>query len=65
MDLNYNWSLKKAIMNNNYNQAEFSEKIGRDPAFISRILRGRINPTDAEKEIIAKALDMKVSELFE
>ena len=65
MSLNYNWSLKKAIVNREIEQRDLAEMIGKNPSFISQLVNGRILATEDEKKLIAQTLGVKVSDIFE
>lgn len=60
----YNIKLKQEIENNKTTQAELSKKIGKVTSFLSGVIRGRINPTEAEKRMIAEALNVHVMDIF-
>ena len=64
MALEYNEKLKKVLSDRRITQHEFATTIGRDPSFVSQVIRGRINPTESEKIIMANALNVNTSEIF-
>jgi len=61
----YNAKLKQAIKQKGLTQNDVSEKIGKNPAFLSMVINGKWIPTDAEKALIANALQVQISEIFE
>jgi transcriptional regulator with XRE-family HTH domain len=46
-------------------QKEFARIVGDDPSVVSRIITGQWNPDEMRKVRYAKALGMKVEELFD
>ncbi len=61
----YNINLKMALVNKGLTQNDVSEKISKNPAFLSMVINGKWIPTDAEKALIANALQIQISEIFE
>ena len=61
----YNAKLKQAIKQKGLTQNDVSEKISKNPAFLSMVINGKWIPTDAEKALIANALQVQISEIFE
>lgn len=64
MEPTENKKIKHALIDLEMTQAELSEEAKISQAEISKIISGRINPTDAEKKKIAKALNTTVKKIF-
>ena len=60
-----NLRLKMAILQKFRTQQEFSLAAGIGETMISKFVRGFKIPSEAQKEAMAKALNMPVEELFE
>ncbi len=56
--------LKRILQDEGRRQAWLAERAGLDQATLSRIVTGRLVPTDREREAIAKALGRDVDELW-
>lgn len=63
--MSYNAKLKQAITERGFNQNRVSEIIKKNPAFLSMVINGKWIPTDAEKALIANALQVQISDIFE
>jgi transcriptional regulator with XRE-family HTH domain len=59
-----NLPLKLAIVASRFSQIELAGKIGIHESRLSKIVRGHIEPNDAERASIAKALRKPVADLF-
>ena len=59
-----NWELKIAIIRKFGTQTEFAREVGLREDRISRIIQGRMYPTEYDKEIISAKLGKKKEELF-
>ena len=57
------WPLKQALYRRNLKQAHIAKALGKDPAWVSRLVRGWIEPTDVDRERIAQATGISVNEL--
>jgi hypothetical protein len=57
------WPLKQALYRRNLKQAHIAKALGKDPAWVSRLVRGWIEPTDVDTERIAQATGISVDEL--
>jgi transcriptional regulator with XRE-family HTH domain len=62
--VNMNFELLRAIKENGLTQKDFSAIVGDDPSVVSRIINGVWNPDDIRKIRYAKALKMKIEDLF-
>lgn len=58
-------ALWSAIREEGLTQGEFSRIVGDDPAIVSRIVSGQLNPNEVRKIRYAKALNRKVEEVFD
>lgn len=58
------WNLKKRIMEMYSTQVDFAEVVGVSESYISRVIRGRREPTDSEKIRWSKLLKCKPDEIF-
>lgn len=58
------WPLKIAIMKSGYTQARIALAIGRDPAWLSKVIGGYLNPSQADQAKIAKLLKVSQDDLF-
>ncbi len=56
--------LKLALLRRGELQYEFASRLGIGETRLSRIVRGRVDPTPEERKGIAKALGMTEAELF-
>lgn len=56
--------LKRVLQSEGRRQTWLASQIGMDPPTLSRIVTGRLVPTDAERLAIAKALGREVEELW-
>lgn len=56
--------LRKVIDDEGRKQSWLSERAGIDQPTLSRIVNGRLNPTEGEQLAIAAALERPVAELF-
>lgn len=56
--------LRDAIFRSRRTQKDIAEAVGITPAEMSKIVHGRVNPTEAEEKAIAKVLRQPVGELF-
>ena len=62
---NYNWKLKKALIDSGLKQSWVAHKVGIDGAVLTKYITGeRIAPKD-KQEMIAKFLDCEVNDIFE
>lgn len=59
-----NFSLLKAIRDNNLSQKEFARLVGDHETLVSRVVRGHWNLDEERKLRYAKVLKKKPSELF-
>jgi len=59
-----NFELKKAILKKYGTQRKFSKVIGISESQISQIVKGRINPTPVEKQLISKLLNSTQKKIF-
>jgi transcriptional regulator with XRE-family HTH domain len=57
-------NLKRIRTNKNITQTELAETLGVDKSFVSNIENGKTNPTLSTITNLAKALKIKVDELF-
>ena len=60
----FNYDLHARMVQLNYNQAAASRLTGIHTTVISQIVRGRMNPTDEERESISRILKSTEEELF-
>ena len=61
---NYNWELKKAIVENGYRQNWLANKIGIDSAVLTKYITGERIVPDEKKIIIADLLGCAVNDIF-
>jgi transcriptional regulator with XRE-family HTH domain len=64
MKVEINFRLWQAIKEKGYKQKDFAKLIGVDNSVVSRVVNGRMNLSDEEKERWAKALEKTVKEVF-
>ena len=60
----YNWLLRQCIFEQFGTQAEFASRVGLQPSEVSKVIHGRYNLTDEQKEGWATLLDKNVDKLF-
>ena len=60
-----NYALLKRLKDLGWNQKDLERKTGIDRTKISRIVNGIWNPTDKDKQIIAKALKTNPEAIFD
>ncbi len=63
--INFGEKVRVLRRNLGYSQEEFAWRVGLDPTYISGIENGKRNPTLSAIEILAPALGMTISSLFE
>ena len=56
--------LRDVIFRRGLSQQTVADAAGINRTVLSQIIRGRVNPTDAEREAIARALGESVERLF-
>lgn len=62
--MNTNWKLLQAIRGHGLTQRDFAVLVGEHEGTISKIVNGTQNPDPARKLRYAKALGMKITDLF-
>ncbi len=63
-EYNYNWELKKAIVEKGYRQNWLANKIGIDSAILTKYITGERIVPDEKKIIIADLLGCAVNDIF-
>ena len=58
------WDLKLSILRSGTTQRAVAEAIGRDEVYMSRVVRGHIDPKPFERERIAELLGRPERDLF-
>lgn len=62
--MKYNHRLHEAIKDANLKQFNLAEKAGIEEGTLSKIITGRLNPTEEEKQKIAKAVGSSYKKLW-
>jgi transcriptional regulator with XRE-family HTH domain len=57
------WGLKIALMQQGIKQSHIAKAMGKDPAWVSRVVRGWIDPSEADTARMASVLNLDVDEL--
>ncbi len=57
-------TLKLTLLERGEHQYEIAARVGVSETRMSRIVRGRLEPTEAERKALARALGVAESELF-
>ena len=63
--LNKRKELKKKIIDTGMSQNDFAYKVNINKTTLSDIIRGRINPTDAEFKKLAKELNCEIVNIID
>ena len=56
--------IKIVLIQRGLSQVQVARRLGRDPAWLSRVIHGWVVPSEAEKRAISKILQRDVRELF-
>jgi transcriptional regulator with XRE-family HTH domain len=56
------WLKMEILLSSFRTQSDFAKFIGKSDYWLSRVIRGRIDPSDDEKKLIATALKTDVTE---